>query len=347
MTPVSGKTRILLRGYALEGNHNLGSTKSIFAAELKPNDVVRTSFLVKSRELAFGKNGKPYLIMLLGDKTGDIDTRVWQDAELLAESCVEGSIVYVSGKTSHYQNRLQLIVDNIAPMMPQEVSLENYLPASPDDLEQRFSRLLECFEGLSNEWVKQLGLALLRNPEIGSRYKLCPAAKTVHHAFVGGLLCHSLQLIEIAKVILPFYEDIDHDRVVFGCAFHDFGKIFELAFGKATGYTDEGKLVGHITIGVTLIDREIQKISGFPKELEWELKHLVLSHHGHLEYGSPKRPHTIEAEFVHLLDLMDSRLESIQGHLRSDRSNSRWTALHRAYDQYYFKPGIPFDSSDD
>lgn len=126
--------------------------------------------------------------------------------------------------------------------------------------------------------------------------------------------------------------------MIFGAAFHDFGKIFELNYQGKFGYTDEGRLVGHIAIGVVLIDRKIQEILQFPKELEYQLKHLILSHHGKLEHGSPKRPHTIEAELLHQLDHMDSRINSIQTFMKAENNNSRWSGYHKTYDQYYFKP---------
>jgi 3'-5' exoribonuclease len=200
-----------------------------------------------------------------------------------------------------------------------------------------YAQMLQIFRDLPNPWVRGLGVALLEDPEIQSRYRKCPAAKTIHHAFVGGLLCHSLQIIRLADAVLPLYKGINRDLVVFGAAFHDFGKIFELSYDGSFGYTDEGRLVGHIAIGVTLIDRKIRLMPGFPEDLEWQLKHLVLSHHGRLEYGSPKRPHTLEAQLVHHLDDMDSKINSIQTFIASENSGSRWTGHHKAYDQYYYR----------
>lgn len=312
--------------------------KHLFIKDLRTKDVVRTSFLVKMKSMAAAKNGKPYLALTLMDRTGDIDTRVWEGAEEMNSRFQEGEIVAVSGRAHQFQNRLQLVVDHLIPLSPQEVDLKDYLPEGPADLEEKYDRLLKTFEGLENSWVRDLGLSLLRDPEISARYKLCPAAKTIHHAYLGGLLVHSLQLIDLIEAILPLYPALDRSLMIFGAAFHDFGKIFELAYRGNFGYTDEGKLVGHIAIGVTLIDRKIQLMPGFPKELEYQVKHLVLSHHGRLDYGSPKRPATLEAQCLHSLDDMDSKLESIQSLMKNERNNSRWTALHRAYDQYYYKP---------
>lgn len=314
------------------------SQKHLFIKDLKPKDVVRTSFLVKYKAMAASKNGKPYLTMILADRTGDIDTRVWDRAEELGSMFQEGEVVAVSGKAHEFKNRLQLVVDQLIPLPSEEVELNDYLPEGPANLDGIFEELVEIFRGLKNPWVKDVSLALLNDPEIAPRYKVCPAAKTIHHAFLGGLLCHSLQLIKVIEAILPLYPMIDRDLMIFGAAFHDFGKIFELSYQGNFGYTDEGRLVGHITIGATLLDRKIQGMPGFPKELEYQLKHLILSHHGRLDYGSPKRPATLEAQLLHHLDDMDSKMNSIHTFMVNEKNEARWTAYHKAYDQYYYKP---------
>lgn len=313
-------------------------TKSIFIKDLKPRDTVHSLFLVKSKQTPLSKNGKPYLALQLMDRSGEIDCRVWENADELSGTVKEGDVVAIGGKVHEFQRRLQLIAEHLVPVPTGEVTLSDFIPRGPENLDELYGELTRIFEGLSNPWVRQLSLALLGDPEIAERYKVCPAAKTIHHAFVGGLLVHSLQLAKLVDAILPHYSDIDRDIVLFGAAFHDFGKIYELSYNGMFGYTDEGRLVGHIAIGVTIIDRKIREIPGFPKDLEFQLKHIVLAHHGHLEYGSPKRPHTIEAQLLHHLDDMDSKLNSIQTFMRAERNGSRWTGEHRAYQQYYYRP---------
>lgn len=312
--------------------------KTLFIKDLSAGDSVCTRFLIRQKQMLSNKNGKPYLAVLLSDKTGDLEARVWEGADQMTLLFSEGDVVTISGRVNSFQNRLQISVEHLVPVPPSEVDLNEFLSTPLIDVDSLYNDLLKTFENLRNPYVKELGLALLRDPEISKRYKICPAAKTIHHAFVGGLLAHSMQLIRLVDSILPLYEDIDRDIMVFGCAFHDFGKIFELHTQGRMGYTDEGRLVGHIAIGVSLIDRKIQSIPEFPQELEWHLKHLILSHHGHLEYGSPKKPHTIEAELLHLVDHMDSRMNSIQTFMKNDKTDARWTGYHQAYDQYYFKP---------
>lgn len=313
--------------------------KYLFIKDLKPKDFIQSSFLVKRKELPLSKNGKPYLLMHLMDRTGEIDTRLWDDAERISDMFTEGDVVAIAGRVHHFQNRLQLIVSHLSPIAKAEVNIIDYLPAAPENLDSLYGDLICVFKELGNRWVRELGLCLLEDPEISERYKICPAAKTIHHAFIGGLLTHSLQVIRSVNAIFPLYPNIDRDILVFGAAFHDFGKIFELSYRNGVfTYTDEGRLVGHITIGVSLIDRKIQKMADFPKDLEWQLKHIVLSHHGHLEFGSPKRPVTLEAVILHALDDMDSKINSIQTLMESERNPLRWTGHHKAYDQYYLKP---------
>lgn len=317
---------------------SVSQAKRLFIKDLKPSDYVQTSLMIRSKSLQIARDGKPYLNLLLGDRTGEIETRVWQDAERLAPVLEEGQVISIAGRVHEYHRRLQLTAEHVIEVPIENYDAADYLIEGPGNLDEIYERLLNIFRAFSNPWVRQLALALLEDPEISERYKICPAAKTVHHAFLGGLLVHSMQLIDLVEKISPLYPTLDREILIFGAAFHDFGKIFELSYPTHPGYTDEGKLVGHITIGVTLIDRKVQQMPGFPKSLEWHLKHLILSHHGKMEYGSPKVPATLEAEMVHMLDLLDSRMDGIESHIRADRGSSRWTSLHKAYGVSYFKP---------
>lgn len=312
--------------------------KQIFVRDLRAQDVVRSTFLVKSKTLTTARNSKPYLALTLSDKSGDVDTRIWDDVDHLSKTFDSGDFVAVAGKAHQHQNRLQLTVSHLTPVPVAQVTLADYFPVSPDDREAQYAELIGRFQQAQNVWIGTLAVNLLSNPEIAEGYKLCPAAKTVHHAFIGGLLAHSLQLVRLMDVMAPFYPDLDRDLLAFGAAFHDFGKIYELSYRRNFGYTDEGQLVGHMAIAISLVDREIQKIEGFPPALEWHIKHLILSHHGRLEYGSPKRPATLEALMVSAMDDLDSKLQSVQALMATEVNASRWTSMHRAYEQVYYKP---------
>ena len=167
---------------------------------------------------------------------------------------------------------------------------------------------------------------------------MAPAAKGMHHVYLGGLLEHSLSLVKLVKAIVPLYGGVNEDLLVVGALLHDVGKIHEMSFERSIDYTDAGKLLGHITIGVELVDEKIRMVEGFPRELSMLLKHMLLSHHGQYEFGSPKRPKTVEATVLNYLDDLDSKINGIRSHIAKETaSNSRWTAHHRLYDRYFFK----------
>lgn len=315
--------------------------KSIFIKDLNPKDSVQSSFLVKSKGLRPQKNGQPCLHLHLADSTGWIEARLWDGAEAADQTLDEGSVIAVAGRMNGGAGRSQLTIQQWLPLSREEIRWEDYYPAGPGEAvseAERYERLIAKFEAMENRWIAQLGVNLLRDPEIASRYPRCPAAKTIHHAFIGGLLTHTLQLIEVIERIAPLYPQLDREILLFGATFHDFGKVFELSFGNGPfAYTDEGRLIGHISIGQAWIDRKVQEIPDFPSSLEIQLKHLVLTHHGRLEYGSPKLPQTLEAVVLAAVDDLDSKIDSITQWIQTDRSPGRWTAMHKAYGVAYYR----------
>lgn len=323
----------------LEGSDSPNSKKSIFIKDLRAKDVVRSTFLVRNKMLRANKNGQNCLHLQLSDRSGTIEARLWEGAESADEALNEGNLVAISGRVSEAGSGFrQVTVQHWAPIPSEEGNWEDYYPKSEQDADAEYKRLIQVFEGLENPWIRNLSLALLNDPEIAGRYPRCPAAKSIHHAFIGGLLAHTHQLVRVVQAIAPLYPELDREILLFGAAFHDFGKVYELSFDGPVGYTDEGKLVGHISIGNTLIDKEVRKIEGFPKDLELQLKHIVLSHHGRVEYGSPKPPQTLEAVMLSALDDLDSKIESITQLIKSEKSTGRWTPVHKAYQTSYYRP---------
>ncbi|MBI4404258.1 MAG: HD domain-containing protein [Deltaproteobacteria bacterium] len=312
--------------------------KLIFIKDLKAQDEVQSTFLVKSKETFMAKSGKPYLALLLMDRTGEIDARVWENAQTLTSTFQQGDIIALRGRVNSYQNKLQLVVSHLVPS-PQ-ADLRNYLPASLQDPDLMFDELCGFLNGIKNPWIRDLSLQLLQDKALSERYKLCPAAKSVHHAYIGGLLQHSLQLVKVVDAISKIYPELDRDLLLFGAAFHDIGKTAEISSLQNFDYTDEGKLLGHISIGVTTIDQKIRVMADFPKQLELQLKHMVLSHHGQLEFGSPVRPQTLEAQVLHHLDDMDSKIDGIQTLIRGEGNQTQWTSFHKTYGQCYFRPQL-------
>lgn len=306
--------------------------------QIKDRDQVNAIFLVKDKILAMAKNGKPYMNLRLMDKSGEIEAKVWDNTEILDKQFDKDDFVKVRGKASVYMNKMQVVIAEIAKVPEEEVTLADFLPESPRDATAMRQELTDVVAALANPHLRGLMNAFLADAPFMGLYCQAPAAKGMHHVYLGGLLEHSLALVKLAKSIVPLYGGINEDLLTVGALLHDVGKIYEMSFERAFDYTDAGKLLGHITIGVELVDEKIRLVEGFPRELALLLKHMLLSHHGQYEYGSPKRPKTIEATILNYIDDLDSKINGIRAHIAKEAvSTSRWTAHHRLYDRYFFK----------
>lgn len=309
-----------------------------FVSDIKDRDSVNAVFLVKDKIMAMAKNGKPYMNLRLMDKSGDVDAKIWDNVDVLDKQFDKDDFVQVRGKASVYMNKMQVVVAEIGKIPEEEVNLADFLPESPRSAAEMQSELREVVAALSNPSLKGLMEAFLADEPFMGLYCMAPAAKGMHHVYLGGLLEHSLALVKLAKAIVTLYGGINEDLLIVGALLHDVGKIHEMSFERAFDYTDAGKLLGHITIGVELVEERIRMVDGFPRELALLLKHMLLSHHGQYEYGSPKRPKTIEATILNYLDDMDSKINGIRAHIAKESAScSRWTAHHRLYDRYFFK----------
>lgn len=309
-----------------------------FVADIRDRDAVRTVFLVKDKLMAMAKNGKPYMNLRFMDKSGEVDAKIWDNTDVLDKMFDKDDFVQVRGKASVYMNKMQVVVAEIAKIPEDQVNLADFLPESPRSSREMRQELYDVVAALSNQYLRALMEAFLADGPFMERYCMAPAAKGMHHVYLGGLLEHSLALVKLVKTIVPLYEGINEDLLVAGALLHDVGKIHEMSYERAFDYTDAGKLLGHITIGVELVEDKIRLVDGFPRELGLLLKHMLLSHHGQYEYGSPKRPKTIEATILNYLDDMDSKINGIRTHIAKESvSTSRWTAHHRLYDRYFFK----------
>lgn len=307
-------------------------------SEIKDRDVVNAVFLVKDKIIAMAKNGKPYMNLRLMDKSGDIEAKLWDNTEVLDKEFEKDDFVKVRGKASVYMSKMQVVIAEIGRVPEEEVTLADFLPVSPRDSSEMKQEFIEAVSAIGNPHLKGLMDAFLSDEPFMIQYCQAPAAKGMHHVYLGGLLEHSLALVKLVKTIAPLYGGLNVDLLVVGALLHDVGKIYEMSFERAIDYTDAGKLLGHITIGVELVDEKIRLVEGFPRELTMLLKHMLLSHHGLYEYGSPKRPKTVEATILNYLDDLDSKINGIRAHIAKETaSTSRWTAHHRLYDRYFFK----------
>ena len=309
-----------------------------FVADIKDRDPVTAVFLVKEKIMAMAKNGKPYMNLRLMDKSGEVDAKIWDNVDALDKLFERDDFVQVRGKASVYLNKMQVVVAEITRIAEEEVNLADFLPKSTRDDNDMLRELDAVVAAIVDPHLKSLMETFLADEPLMAKYRTAPAAKGMHHVFLGGLLEHSLSVVRLVKTIVPLYEGINEDLLVVGALLHDVGKIHEMSYERAFDYTDEGKLLGHITIGVELVEDKIRMVEGFPRELSMLLKHMLLSHHGQYEYGSPKRPKTVEATILNYLDDMDSKINGIQSHIaRESAGSSRWTSHHRLYDRYFFK----------
>jgi len=312
--------------------------KEIFAKDLKEHDNFDSLFLVASKNLSAGKTGKSYLAVSLMDKTGSIEGRVWDNAEHFAGLFDAEDFVHVKGSVSAYMGKLQVKVTSISRIDDNDVDVKDFLPTARRPVDEMFEELIHIAGAMKDRFLKQLVLDMFSDTKIADDYKHAPAAKGMHHVYIGGLLEHSLSLCSLAEKVCGHYEGVNLDLITTGAILHDVGKTRELSYSRAFGYTDEGRLLGHITIGVEMIDEKIRKIEGFPAELAMLVKHMILSHHGVYEYGSPKRPKTVEATILSYLDDLDAKVNSLQALIESEaESASNWTGYHRLYDRYIYK----------
>jgi 3'-5' exoribonuclease len=309
-----------------------------YVVDIKDRDQVNAVFLVKDKIMAMAKNGKPYMNLRFMDKSGEIEAKVWDNTDVLDKQFDKDDFVQVRGKASVYMNKMQVVVAEIGKIPEEQVCLADFLPESPRPNQEMRQELAGVVAKITNPFLRSLMESFLADEPFMDLYCTAPAAKAMHHVYLGGLLEHSLSLVKLVYAIVPLYDGINEDLLVVGALLHDVGKIQEMSYERAFDYTDEGKLIGHITIGVELVGDRIRQIDGFPRELAMLLKHMLLSHHGLYEYGSPKRPKTVEATILNYLDDMDSKINGIRAHIaKESASSSRWTAHHRLYDRYFFK----------
>ncbi|MCO5141748.1 MAG: HD domain-containing protein [Oligoflexia bacterium] len=316
---------------------------SPFVNELKEKMEFEGMFLVKLINLHADKNGKAYLNLILKDKTGEVESRVWGDqANTLYESIKAQDIVRVAGRVNLYQGRKQVVVDIASKVAEGTMSLDRFIPSTAYNINLLYKELLELFETLENPYLRSLATKTLQDEEVKAKIIRVPAAKSVHHAFAGGLLEHTLSVCRILDLLSLHYKhyynsSINRDLLLVGGLFHDIGKIFELSTDTNTEYTLEGQLIGHHVLGCELIDRITLSIDGFPKELKIQTKHLILAHHGKLEFGSPKEPHTIESLIVHYVDDLDSKINTILTHIMSDVSSGPLTTMSKLFERPFVK----------
>jgi 3'-5' exoribonuclease len=291
--------------------------KDIYIADLanfdegKPFDGF---FLVLAKQQRTTKTNKPYLNLILGDKTGQLEGRVWAPEDpRIAKDFDKGDIVKARGSASRFDDRLQMKVDQLRLAQPSEVDKTDLMPSTTYDIADLWRQLLASVESLTNSDLKLLLATLLADPALAQAYREAPAAKQLHHAWLGGLLEHVVSLCTLADRVAPHYPLLDRDLLLTGVILHDIGKVRELSWEIGFEYTVEGSLLGHIQIGAALAERTMDSLPNFPPKLKTLVLHMILSHHGKLEFGSPKLPMIPEALVLNFLDDLDAKMQAITG----------------------------------
>ena len=310
--------------------------KSPYVSGLKPSQVpITTTFLVRSKEIRQKKTGEPYLSLLLGDCTGQVDAKMWDNVDQVIETFDRDDFVKVKGMVQIFQNRPQITIHNVRKIDASEIEPADYFPSSRRDLGEMWTELRATVAAIGNPHLKALVEALLDDEDVALRYRRAPAAKQIHHAYLGGMLEHVLSLCALARAVAAHYPNIDYDLLLTGVVLHDIGKIYELNYERGFSYSDDGQLLGHITIALGMVADKLRGLPDFPPRLRTLVEHMILSHHGQLEFGSPKVPQFPEALLLHYLDDMDSKMECMRALIENDRqadgSFTAWSApLERA-----------------
>jgi 3'-5' exoribonuclease len=312
--------------------------KSLYVKDIKAGEKIKASFLVMEKNLAYSQKGQPYLSIRLRDKTGDMEGRVWDNVSTLDPVFKKGDIVFVQGRAVSYRENTQLAVLDIRKIDEAELDPWDYFPTTKGNVEEMFAALADYANSVENPWLKKLLENFLGDGELAARFKRAPAAKGFHHAYLGGLLEHTLSMVQILDFLARHYPTVSRDMLIAGGILHDIGKIEEFSYDRAIDYTTPGRLIGHIIMGVEMIDRRIAGIEGFPEDLALELKHVVLAHHGELDFGSPKRPKTVEALIVHFVDDLDAKVMAFREFIgNSGGEESEWTLFHRFFERFLYK----------
>lgn len=316
-----------------------------YVKQLADGETVDQIFLVVEKQMRANRNGNLYLQLELRDRTGTINARLWNAPEALFRTFDEGDFVNARGKVQLFQGALQIILNQIERISTTHVELGDFLPHTEKDVSKLYERLRQLLMKAGNPHLRALAECFLMDHDFTRAFCRAPAGIRNHHAYIGGLLEHVVTLMEAADRLAPIYPELDRDLLIMGIFLHDIGKIRELTYERSLGYSDEGQLLGHLVQGVEILNERVRQIPDltdepFPQELLLRLKHMILSHHGTYEFGSPRLPMTPEAIALHHLDNFDAKVHSFSRDIREDANKfSAWTPFNPSLQRKLFKGG--------
>jgi 3'-5' exoribonuclease len=301
--------------------------KTCYICDLQDGQGVASLFLVREKEVRTSvRSGKSWLELDLADRTGRIAAKMWDNFEVIAVTFERDDVVHVRGRVKLYNGQKELTLEQIVPAVERDYDIADFLAHSKHDVEKLYADLRGAVAAMKNPWLKRLLESVVEDPAIAPKLKRAPAAMTMHHAFIGGLLEHMVSLIGLGRGVAAHYPELNPDLLLAGIVLHDIGKIDELSYARGIDYTTQGRLLGHINIGAALVRDKIRAIPDFPAPLAVLVEHLILSHHGSYEFGSPSLPQVREAVALHFLDDMDSKMGAMRATLDAAPIDDEWTS---------------------
>src|SRR5271155_3416026 len=293
------------------------------------NKIVTSNFVVVSKQIKPKKTGEPYLALTLGDRSGQLEAKMWDNVEEVLNIFEQDDFLKIKGLVNKYKNRFQLTIHKLRKLGDSEIEFDDYLPKTPRNIDELWQSLTDFVGSFQNPHLKALVQAFMSDPEIAGAYRNAPAAKTLHHAYIGGLLDHVVSLARSCDLVCRNYPQVNRDLLLTGVFLHDIGKIHELAYNRSFSYTTRGQLLGHMIIELEMLQAKLAQFPDFPRELKILIEHLIISHHGEYEFGSPKLPMFPEALMLHYLDDLDSKMEAMRAHFdRESGLEGPWTSYN-------------------
>jgi len=313
----------------------------LFISDIEPNQEVESHFVVGEKQLRMARNGTHFLTLKLVDKTGEITGRIWDRAEEIMALVPTKGPVFIRGRSETFRDELQLQIQEISPVSREQVDPADFLPVCPINTEQLFETLKSYVATVKRRPLKRLMKSFLGDRELITRFKQAPAAKSIHHAYLGGLLEHTVSVIGLIIKICEHYPELDRDVLMVGAIWHDVGKIYEFSYDLHIDYSDVGRLVGHIGLGLDILNDKLHTLKAFPAGDAMLLKHLILSHHGDSKFGAIKLPMTREALVLHFADDVDAKMNSVTRILsQAGGEGEAWTPYQPLFERFFFR-GFP------
>ncbi len=316
----------------------------IFINQIEPGRQINDIYLISQPILRSTTRGDLYIAMFVSDKTGKLNCRVWQATEELFNSLPKEGFVQIKGRSELYQNTLQIVADQLMPVKADKVKIDDYLPRTEKDIGQMFEDVTKIVSEIKNPFIKALVNEFLKDKDLMKKFCTAPAATQYHHSCIGGLLEHTHNMLNIAKAVMPYYPQLQSDLVIAGIFLHDMGKTEELSYDMAFSYTDSGQLLGHIVQTTFMVNEKAANLKQSGVEIDKQILdnilHIIVSHHGQYEFGSPKLPMTAEAYLVSLLDNIDAKIYQVTEKIENEPGETNWTSYIKALEAKLYRKRV-------